>query len=136
MIDGIIHLGDVVEDVDLIKHRFPDIPVYNVLGNCDWGNTSAKEEAVITLEGKKILLTHGHNYYVQSGVYRLALRGAEIGADCCLFGHTHIPFLDYEGNMVIMNPGSLSQPRGNSSYNYGMLIIEDGTLRASLVELD
>jgi hypothetical protein len=135
MIDGIIHLGDVADDVALIKHRFPDLPVYNVLGNCDWGDTSAKEEAVLNIEGKRIFITHGHNYGVNSGIYRLSLRGREVKADCCLYGHTHVPLVEYDGDMVIMNPGSLSQPRGGSRYSYGMLIIDESGLRVSTLEL-
>lgn len=135
-IDGIIHLGDVEDDVELIRHRFPDIPIYNVPGNCDHCFNIAEEDKVIVLNGKRIFLTHGHRYGVGGGVYRLFCRGRELGADCCLFGHTHVPYLSEEEGIIIMNPGSLTQPRGGSGYSYGMLIFDDDGLRASLVNYE
>jgi predicted phosphodiesterase len=46
-----------------------------------------------------------------------------------------VPLVEYDGDMVIMNPGSLSQPRGGSNYSYGMLIIDESGLRVSTLEL-
>ena len=33
--DVIIHLGDHDRDAQAIAQQFPDIPMYNVCGNCD-----------------------------------------------------------------------------------------------------
>ena len=35
LIDGIIHLGDIVEDADKLRKLYSQIPVYNICGNCD-----------------------------------------------------------------------------------------------------
>ena len=37
LIDGIIHLGDIVEDADKLRKLYSKIPVYNICGNCDYG---------------------------------------------------------------------------------------------------
>jgi hypothetical protein len=135
-IDGIIHLGDLVEDVEMLKRRYPNTDIYNVPGNCDYIFTGDVDEKLLVLGGKRIFITHGHKYGVNSGIYRLALRGKELNADCCLYGHTHVPLLEYDENMLIMNPGSISSPRGNSTFNYGVLIVEDDEIRASLVKFE
>lgn len=36
----------------------------------------------------------------------------EVDADIVLYGHTHIPMIKHEGDMLIMNPGSVSSGRG------------------------
>ena len=37
-----------------------------------------------------------------------------LSADVLLVGHTHVPFLRRIGNRVLLNPGSLGQPRTGS----------------------
>lgn len=39
-------------------------------------------------------------------------KGEELGANIILFGHTHVPLILEEDNIRIMNPGSVSYPRG------------------------
>jgi putative phosphoesterase len=58
---------------------------------------------------------------------------AGIGADVLIVGHTHTPFVRREGNIAILNPGSLGQPktgRPNACY----AVWEDG--RISLKECE
>ncbi|MGN1318836.1 MAG: metallophosphoesterase family protein [Lachnospirales bacterium] len=132
-ISAVIHCGDVCEDVDILKHRYKDLPIYNVKGNCDYG-CSVPSEEVVTLGGKKIFITHGHLYSVNYDISRLCYKGAELGVDVCVFGHTHIPVIEYYNGITILNPGSLTSPRGGSKPSYGILTIENGVLRASIVE--
>lgn len=132
-ISGVIHCGDVTEDVMLLKSRYPNIKFYNVRGNCDYGSGVPSEEVFI-IGGKRIFVTHGHNYGVNYGADRISYRSEELEADACLFGHTHIPYLENYNGIVIMNPGSLSGPRGGSKASYGIITIEDGLVRGSIVE--
>ena len=85
--------------------------------------------------GKRFFVTHGDMYSVNWGIDRLCYRGAEVLADVCVYGHTHIPLIDNYNGMIIMNPGSLSSPRGGSTYSYGIVKIEDGIVTPSIVEL-
>lgn len=44
-----------------------------------------------------------------------------LSADVLLVGHTHVPFLRRIGDMVLLNPGSLGQPRaGSPDANYAV----------------
>lgn len=132
-IDAVIHCGDVVEDVSALKARYSKLKIYNVRGNCDYGSSVANED-VFVLGGKKFFVTHGDMYGVNWSIDRLCYKGAEIGADVCLYGHTHIPIIENYQGIVIMNPGSLSSPRGGSKYSYGIINIEDGVVTPSIVE--
>ncbi len=132
-IDYVFHLGDNTEDAEFLRDNF-NVPVLCVAGNCDH-DCSVADEEIIELENKKILLTHGHKYGVKYDTAdRLIYRAQEVGADICLFGHTHVPFLALVRGIIVMNPGSLSLPRGNSKASYGIIKIEDNDIYPSIVE--
>ena len=132
-IDLVIHLGDNTEDAAFIKQNFK-LPVLNVAGNCD-NDTAVADELFEDIGGKKVYMTHGHKYSIKYGnADALLYRALELEADICLFGHTHIPFLQVIRGVVVMNPGSISLPRGGSKACYGILKIEDGEIYPSLVE--
>lgn len=133
-IDCVIHCGDIVEDAIAIRCRYSDLDVYNVRGNCDYGSAVASEE-VFNIGGKKIFVTHGDMYGVNWNTDRLCYRGLELMADVCLYGHTHIPNIEKYENMVIMNPGSISRPRGGSSCSYGIIKIENNIVELSIVNI-
>ena len=122
-LDAVIHLGDIVSDAEIIK----SVPVHTVAGNCD-KNTSAPDEDLLEAEGKLIYITHGHLFNVNYSTKRIEERAKELNADVCLFGHTHIPYLNVDHGHITMNPGSLSEPRGGSQAGYGILKIENGKI--------
>jgi len=86
--------------------------VIAVRGNCDFCSTSPNVET-ITLEGKKLFITHGHTYNVKSGLLNLSLAAKESGADLVIFGHTHNPTNLYDDGVYFLNPGSLRGLRGS-----------------------
>lgn len=131
-IDCIFHLGDNVEDAESIRRNF-NIKVYNVAGNTDY-TVSVPEEQLVELAGKKILLTHGHLYNIYSSINSLYYRAKEINVNAVLFGHTHVPLNTVIDDVLIFNPGSLTRPRGNSTYSYGILDIVDDNIKAVNVE--
>lgn len=116
--DIIIHCGDGVKDL-----RSADIPgncvVLAVAGNTDIYSSPDEESSLIeNIEGKKVLITHGHLFNVKSGVFSLAKFADEIAADIVFFGHTHQSFLS-NNNPVLFNPGDLS------TGSYGIITIGD-----------
>ena len=64
--DLFIHLGDLEEDVKKLKALYPNLPVRQVRGNCDFGS---KLKTVDTVEvgGVKIFFCHGHTMMVGAG---------------------------------------------------------------------
>ena len=123
-IDAVIHLGDNTEDVDFIRRNYR-MPVFVVAGNCDYGS-SAPHENVVSFEEKKIYFTHGRAFNVRYNADLVKERAESLGADVCLFGHTHVPFIEIQKNIIVMNPGSLSEPRGGSKPSYGIIKIDNG----------
>lgn len=132
-IDCVIHCGDVCDDVELLKKKY-DFKFYNVRGNCD-SDVNVPSELFFELCGKKFFVTHGDMYGVNWGYDRICYKGAEVGADICIFGHTHIPIIEKYFDMFILNPGSLASPRGNSNFSYGFIEIIDNKLDVKICEL-
>ncbi|MDO5518281.1 MAG: metallophosphoesterase [Clostridium sp.] len=120
--DILIHLGDNIEDVDLLKDGF-DGEVYAVAGNCDFSGKYPKE-GMIEVNGRKIFYTHGDLYGVKSSINNIYYRGRELGADVVLFGHTHEQGIERTDELILMNPGSVSLPRLRGRY-VGMIDIDD-----------
>ncbi|MDY5512619.1 MAG: metallophosphoesterase [Eubacteriales bacterium] len=129
-VDAWIHLGDNTRDTEAFGKD--GTPVYSVAGNCDFGG---EKELRISLDGAEIFATHGHYYGVTAGTDRLAYRAEELGCNVALYGHTHIPKLDYDGKLYIINPGSPSCPRGGAPRTFAILTAECGSLNAKMMQL-
>ena len=108
-VDMLIHLGDNVVDVEEIEKTFKG-PIINVRGNCDF-STKVPFERTMVLEGKKLLITHGHKYGVKDNLLKLRYRALELGADLVLYGHTHVSKVDFEEGIFFVNPGSCTLPK-------------------------
>ena len=130
--DMIFHLGDNSRDADYIR-TLTSKPVYGVRGNCDL-NSSAEAELLLTVEGVKILLVHGHKQSVKSSLLGLGLYAQEKEADVALFGHTHIPTEQFYNGIHLYNPGSLGEPRTNPA-TVGLMTVEQGTFRFKTVKI-
>ena len=129
--DQILHLGDTVRDAERLVDWYPEIPLVNVCGNCDgWCNTP--DERLITVAGKALMLTHGHCYRVKSGPYMAIEAARTAGADVLLFGHTHQPLCDRQGELWVVNPGTI---RGPVRRTYGVITIAAGKLDCRIGEL-
>lgn len=71
--DILIHLGDNIEDVEVLEQGFNG-KVYAVAGNCDYSSKYPKE-GIIEVNGKKIFFTHGDLYGVKSSINNIYYRG-------------------------------------------------------------
>ena len=96
-----------------------------VRGNCD----TEVDQMVLTFpilsdtcllhaDGLTIFATHGHRFH------RDAMPPLSPG-EILLHGHTHIPENSVCGENRILNPGSVSIPKGGSKNSY--MVYEDGT---------
>jgi putative phosphoesterase len=131
--DAIVFLGDGLRDLDAINAD--GVPVHAVCGNCDNHFVAmlahAYDEQVIFIGGKRIFITHGHNYHVKSVLSPLLLRARELCCDIVLFGHTHQGFemvlgrdneygIELDKSLYVMNPGSI----GSYPYYFGSIEID------------
>lgn len=108
-LDMIIHCGDI-EGSELTISKASDCPVHMVAGNNDFFSQIPMEDEFYI--GKyKVFLTHGHHYYISMGNELLKDEARSRGADIVMYGHTHRPVIEQDGNILVINPGSLTYPR-------------------------
>lgn len=130
--DRVLHMGDG-EGYDLAIQQIVGVPLEIVAGNCDWASDMPSEKTV-TIGGVRIFMTHGHEYYVTTGMEVLRDRALQCGCQVALFGHTHRPYFEQCGGVLVANPGSISRPR-QAGYepSYGVLLIDEtGTPQINL----
>lgn len=108
-IDLMIHLGDAEGYEDDIADM-AGCPLEIIAGNNDFFSRLNNEKE-IQIGKYKILITHGHYYYVTAGVANIKKEAAGRGMDIVMFGHTHRPLLEEEKGIIALNPGSISYPR-------------------------
>lgn len=70
----------------------------------------------LTLDGCRVLLSHGspwdnNQYIYPDSPSELYDRSAVEGFDLVVMGHTHYPFNCAIGGVLVVNPGSVGQPR-------------------------
>ena len=107
--DCLIHLGDVEGSENYIRRMVP-CPVRIVSGNNDFFSDLPRE-IEFEIGAYKVLMTHGHYYYVSLNTEELRRQARTRGKDIVMFGHTHKPYLDIQEDLTVLNPGSLSYPR-------------------------
>jgi uncharacterized protein len=153
-VDAILHAGDVtVRDV-LIELRAV-APVHAVLGNNDdWSlHGVLPERARLHLGdlpappdraavgppagptdrgGLEIGMIHDSGP-TQGRRGRLAT--AFPGCRVVVFGHSHQPFVEDDGSLLLLNPGSAVDPRRARVPTVAILEIADGEPKATLIEL-
>ncbi len=117
----IFFLGDKLCDINYLPEIYSDRTFYTVPGNCDFGVFEPTTRTV-TLDGRKILYTHGHEFSVKSGTERLKSYARARGADIVLYGHTHVSETVYEDGIYVVNPGSLG--RGQYFNSYAVIDLE------------
>jgi len=109
-VDLILHAGDVTrwEVVEALRRI---APVEGVAGNCDTGPVAQQwpSRRIVELGPFRVGMHHGVG----------PAHGAEVRAlqafpwmDAIIFGHTHLPHWEEVGGVLLLNPGSPTEPRG------------------------
>ncbi len=138
--ERIYHLGDVLYhgprnpipdcyDPKNLAERISssEIEMRFVRGNCDaeidydvLGIEKPGRFVVEELDGLKLFLTHGHDPKVDEAVEI----SREEGVDILFHGHTHVLRVEKVGNLLIVNPGSPSLPKGGDPPSFAILDTE------------
>ena len=140
--DIIIHLGDHIADAAQLNNKYPNIQMFNVLGNTDSKNENEEWIKHIEICGKRIMLTHGNVFLNNtnrsediSTIFNNDNRSAN--ADIILFGHTHTPYISYRYKRWVMNPGSIRRIWGKDNLaTYGILKIDSGKIQCEIIQVD
>lgn len=103
-----------------------------VRGNCDSAVDQMMLEfpmladySTIILGSRRVFMAHGHELSPE----RLPPLPA---GSVFISGHSHIPLLEKRGGIFVMNPGSITLPKGGSPRSYGLL--EEGSLEIKTIK--
>jgi len=136
-LDLLIHLGDGAHDLDRLPgDTLRGIPRLLVKGNVD-SDFRLPPSRVTEARRRLIYASHGHAALASGSPLPMILAAREAGASVCLFGHTHIPQRTQAEGMLVLNPGSLSRPRGGWGPTFALLTLpEDGIGRIEAVHYE
>lgn len=135
----IIILGDVLyhgprndlpegynpKEVIKLLNQYKD-DILCIKGNCDAEvdemvlDFKFHKNYILTTEYFKMFLTHGHGIEM----YNL---DSSLGIEIILHGHTHIHNIEQMGRFYIINPGSISIPKGDQINSFA--ILEDNSIK-------
>ena len=127
--DLVLHAGDLMDPV-LLGELTAYAPVEAVQGNLD--PPGLPETLEFGFGGAGLAMIH------DSGPKRG--RRARMGrrfpdARVVVFGHSHIPFLEDEDGLMLLNPGSPTDRRRQPRHTFALLRAEEGEVRAEILPL-
>ena len=94
-----------------------------------------KMTGVSMMAVKNIFVCHGDKYGVKYGLEQLHEKAKNICADIVIFGHTHTPVIKEKNNILYINPGSISLPRGVNYRSFVILEISSDNVSIDEIRL-
>ena len=125
--DAVIHLGDYYSDGQTMAEEYPEIPIFQVPGNCDRYRCPPWVQVTLCYDvcGVRLFMTHGHKHGVKTNTAMLTAEARVMGAQAALYGHTHVAEVyREEGGMWVMNPGSAGYGGGSA----GLIETQNNTI--------
>ena len=133
--DAILHAGDI-GDLEVLDQLAAVAPVLAVRGNIDTRANALPDVLTVDLEGARSLRL----MMIHIAVVGPRLRGdvarmarAE-GASMVVCGHSHVPFIGRDRDLIVFNPGSVGPRRFHLPIVFGRL--EIGPAGARLAHID
>src|SRR5680860_574122 len=124
----IIHAGDIGSP-DILEQLRELAPVVAIRGNNErapWAMDLAETEVVQVNDAL---------VYVLHDIQELDLDPHEAGFCAVISGHTHKPSIEYRGDILYLNPGSIGPRRFTLPITFACLHVEGQTCSAKIVEL-
>ena len=125
----ILHAGDVGAD-EVLKELRTIAPVTAVRGNVDrevWAREIPQTQ-VVEIEGVSIYILHI--------LAELDLKPEAAGFGVVVYGHSHQPSQSVKRGVLYFNPGSAGPRRFKLPVTVGKLVIENGSVRGDIVNLE
>lgn len=133
--DLIVHAGDLSAASVLEELRALGPPVQAVFGNADEPalREQLPKELVLEAEETRIGVVHIPGPAAARGE---RLRRRFPGCDAVLFGHTHVPVVEQEEGVWLLNPGSPTERRrATPFYSFLRLQVDGAAIVPELVRL-
>ncbi|WP_416353097.1 YfcE family phosphodiesterase [Agrilactobacillus fermenti] len=106
-VDAFIHCGD--SELTFTDELVSKMTI--VRGNMDFDDRFPLT-MILKNTVDKIFVAHGHRLNVNFGLDQLYLAALKVQANIAFYGHTHQLGCTMSNGVFILNPGSISQPRG------------------------
>lgn len=131
-IDLLVHLGDFEIDGLQLAEEF-GIKAICVAGNMD--GSYKGDYKYLDLECGRVMFTHGHVEKVAYGSEKkLEEKCLKEGCIATFFGHTHLAFYEKtKAGIILLNPGSISQPRSGQPCSYAVVTSDQQGIRAAIL---
>lgn len=132
-VDFIMHAGDI-GGLEILSDLKALAPVRAVYGNMDSNPDYNKLSRIdfIEVENMTICMTHIVNSYKSFSYELFKLKRS---ADIVLFGHTHRAEKTQYKNILFINPGSVSYPRGGGKPSIAIMTIDGSAVEVDFYEL-
>ena len=127
--DLVLHAGDLM-DPALLEELAAYAPVKAARGNLD--PPGLPEALEFEFGGVRVAMIHDSG---RRQGRRTRLRRRFPDARVIIFGHSHIPFLEDEGGLMLLNPGSPTDRRRQPRHAFALLHAEEGEVRAEILPL-
>lgn len=107
---------EVIQTLNSLKDK-----IIAVRGNCDAEVDQMvldfpimSDYTILYLEDHQLFITHGHLYSPEKLPHLNA-------GDIFMYGHIHIPIMEKQNSIHIINPGSIALPKQQQPHTYGIL---------------
>ena len=126
--DLIIHAGDI-GGIKILDELSKICRVVAVRGNIDddleYGGLKLNE--IVSIGNFELLVVHNINDYKPDVIKRKI--------DAVIYGHSHIPSIEYRDEILFFNPGSAGRRRFKLPVSLGIITIQKNSLKPQLIEL-
>lgn len=132
--DMLIHCGDKYKDAEKFADKLNIEIIAQVPGNCDY---ISDKPLVIqeVIEGKKLIITHGHVHDVKTSIENLKNYAKDVHADVVIYGHTHCAQNEVIDNILFFNPGSTIYPKCGKE-SCGILEVTTEKINGTIIHLE
>jgi len=129
--DLILHAGDLM-DPTLLEELTTYAPTRAVQGNLDPPEAGMPETLEFEFGGVRVAMVHDSG--PRKG-RRSRMKRRFPGARVVVFGHSHIPWLEDEDGLLLLNPGSPTDRRRQPEHTFALLRAEGGEVTAEMLAL-
>ncbi len=129
--DLILHAGDLIE-ASVLDELSLYAPVRAVKGNVDPPDVNLPETLEFDFGGARIAMIHDSG---RKEGRRKRLKRRFPDARVVVFGHSHVPFLEDEDDLLLLNPGSPTDKRRQPHHTFALLHVEGGEVWAEIMGL-
>lgn len=113
-----------------------DIGKYNPASRNDMkGTMFIPEKQILIANNTKFFITHGHHQNVYFGLEQMGMATTLNECQVGLYGHTHVSQEDSFKTCKIINPGSISRPRGGDVAGFAIITVEKNFTDTAFIKI-